>query len=399
MAYAIAPRRQLRSVPLRGPRTQIISCAALLIGMAGCSLVSLKSPERPLSTRDLNARILTRELSSQFAVAIARCAGDIAATEDDEAVLTNTLRWEIAAVAQSRRAATQMSPMLSLLDTWALAAQMRAFMAEGAPGGALFGMHQAAVREVSDNFSDGAETLARGLTVPGEFSEYQSFVERYAREHPLQDLTFARVSVIVSWTREKGLDTTLVDSLGTVPQALADASQRLQIYGDTVPPQVMRETRLALREAGYSQGDLHSSLKQLDERLARLGAVAKSAPDFVRTAVADVRQSLREILDRLDASSRSTTDALAAQRAALYADLRSEREAMVAAVDTQRKALALDAARIADQVVRNSGEQARRLAAEATLLLIGLTVIVLGMPFAAGYILGRARHGRATPPV
>jgi hypothetical protein len=33
------------------------------------------------------------------------------------------------------------------------------------------------------------------------------------------------------------------------------------------------------------------------------------------------------------------------------------------------------------------------------LLLIGLTVIVLALPFAAGYILGRARHGRAAHPV
>ncbi len=367
--------------------------------MAGCSLVSLKSPERPLSTRDLNARILTRELSSQFAADVARCAGNIAVTEDDDAVVNNSLRWEIAAVAQSRRAATQVTPMLSLLDTWALAVQMKAFMAEGAPGGALFGAHQSTVREISGKFADGAETLARGLTAPGEFSEYQEFVGRYAREHPLQDLTFARVSVVVSWSREKGGDTKLVDSLGTVPQALADAAQRLQIYGDTEPGQMMRETQLALREAGYSKGDLQSSLRQLDDRLARLGAIAKSAPDFVRTAVADVRQSLHEILDRLDASSRATTDALAAQRAALYDDLRSEREAMVSAVDTQRKAFALDAARLADQVVRTSGEQARRLAAEVTLLLVGLSVIVLGLPFAAGYFLGRARRGRGTHPV
>ena len=54
-----------------------LGCAAvLLLGAAGCSLISVKSPERPLSVRDLNARILTRELSSQFVAAVARCAGD-----------------------------------------------------------------------------------------------------------------------------------------------------------------------------------------------------------------------------------------------------------------------------------------------------------------------------------
>ena len=52
------------------------------------------------------------------------------------------------------------------------------------------------------------------------------------------------------------------------------------------------------------------------------------------------------------------------------------------------------AARIADQVVKASGEQARRLAREVLLLLSVLAIVVLGLPFAAGYLVGRARAGR-----
>src|SRR3989440_5430528 len=49
------------------------AAAALLLCVAGCSLISLKTPERPLSSRDLNARILTREFSYHFiAVEIGR---------------------------------------------------------------------------------------------------------------------------------------------------------------------------------------------------------------------------------------------------------------------------------------------------------------------------------------
>src|SRR5579864_3470645 len=127
------------------------SCAALLLlaALAGCSLLSFKSPERPLSTRDLNARILTRELSAQFVSAVVRCADGITATDKDPLVLDNTLRWEIAAIGESRRAATRMAPMMSLLDTWTLAVQMEAFTAEGAPGAALFGTHQPAVQAIS----------------------------------------------------------------------------------------------------------------------------------------------------------------------------------------------------------------------------------------------------------
>jgi hypothetical protein len=375
--------------------TRILGCTAGMLALAGCSLVSLKSPERPLSPRDLNTRILTRELSSQFVAAVARCAEEIVAAEDDARVLDNTLRWEIAAAGESRRAALRLAPMMSLLDTWALAEQMKAFVAQGAAGGALFGAHQEAVRAVSDQYAQDAAALALRVIPPRELETYRKFVDEYTRDHPLRDLTFARASVIESWSRARGADTKLVDSLGTIPEAMADATERLQIYGDTAPAQMMRRTELALREAGYSRRDIQTSLRQLDQRLARLTAVAESAPELVRGAEAEVRQSLREVLDRVDASTERTIGALKSERSALFADLQSERAAVVAAVDEQRQALARDAAAIAKQVVQSAGEQARYLAGEVLLLLIALAIVVLGLPFAAGYLVGRARPQRA----
>ncbi len=368
---------------------------ALLLGGAGCSLISLKMPERPLSDRELNARILTRELTAQFQSAVTRCAANIAATEQDQAVLDNALRWEIAAVAASRSAATQLAPMMSLLDTWALAAQMQAFMAAGAPGGALFGAHQEAVRQVSDDFAAGAAALAQRLLSAHDLPRYQAFVEQYAQQHPLVDLTFARASVVEAWSREQGSEAKLIDSMGTIPEAIADSAQRLQIYSDTLPPQLMHETELALRQSGYSRAEVNASLQRLDERFARLADVAQSAPQLVQGAIGDVRRSLREVVDRLDASSRETTAALNEERAALFSNIQSEREAMVAAVDTQRKAFAADATRVADRVVRSAGEEVRRLLAEAVLLIIVLFAVVLGVPFAAGYFVGRAHRERA----
>ena len=370
----------------------------VLVGLSGCSLISIKSPEKPLSAEDLNIRALTRELSAQYIVAVERCGADIAASENDQQVLDNTLRWEIAAIGASRRAATQMAPRLSLLDTWALAEQMKSFVAAGGAGAAAFGTHQDAVRQLSDDYADGAERIGQSLLTPAEFSDYRSFIETYARDYPLKDFTFERASVVVLWSEKKG-DIRLIDAMGTIPQALEDSAQRMQIYGETIPPQVMRETELALRKAGYSNGEVQASLKRLDERLARLGAAAESAPETVRGAVADVRDSVYELLDRLDASSRAATRELATQRVALFDEIRSEREAVVAAVDAQRKALTADAAKVADQVLKRSGEQARLVAGEVVALLILLAVVLLGLPFAAGYYLGRARAGRARSEV
>jgi hypothetical protein len=378
------------------PWPRLLACGVLLLTVAGCSLLTLKSPERPLAPRDLNARILTRELSMQFLAAVSRCADDIAATEHDPQVLDDTLRFEIGAVAESRRAATRMAPLMSLLDTWALAAQLEAFTAPSAPGGALFGAHQAAVRDLAANFADDTQSLAQRLLTPQELATWQVFVAQYVREHPLADLNLARVSVIELWSRTQKGGTPLIDTLGTIPEALADASDRLEIYADTVPPQLMRATQLALRQSGYAQGDVQAALRRLDERLERLTAVAESAPELVHRAEAEVRASLREVLERLEASSRAAGETLHAERTALFADLQGERQEVVAAVDVQRKALAEDAARVSASVVKDAGAQLRDLAAEVLLLLIVLAVVVLGLPFVAGYLVGRAR-GFRTP--
>jgi len=385
-------QRSTQGQTVRGVRRLgLFAGTALLAVLGGCSLISLKTPERPLPPRDLNARILTREASAQFEHSVGQSVDSILESEQDEAVVESALRWQVAAIVSSRSAATQMAPMLSLLDTWALALQMQAFVAEDGAGGALFGTHQAAVRQVVDEYAQSAQSVAGRVLTPAEFDEYQRFVTTYARENPLRNLRFDRPSVVERWSHEKG-GTRLVDTLGTIPEAMEDTAQRLQIYGDTMPIETMRSAQLALRRSGYSRDEVQAAIRELDERLERLTVVAESAPELVHDAEAQVRASVREVLQRLDASSAAATTALRTERIALFAELESQRDAVLKAVDTQRQALTQDAARIGTQLVKDTGAQVRRLTVEVLLLLTLLALVILGLPFAAGYAVGRARH-------
>jgi hypothetical protein len=374
----------------------MVTCI-VVAGMTGCSLVTIKTPERPLSARDLSARVLTRDYSTKFVAAVEKCALDIAASEVDSTVLDSSLRWQIVAVAQSRRAATRTAPLMSLLDTWAFAAQMSAFVAPGGAGSSLFGAHQDDVRAMSAELAAEATGLAQRLLAKREFAEYGKFVETYVREHPLEDLQFVRASVEEQWSRQTGTTRKLADSFGTIPQALEDLGDRLQIYGDTVPSQVAWKGQLLMRESGYSQSDFDSTLRRLDDRFDQLTAAADAAPELTHGLVADFRQSLFQVIDRLNASSMATIGALGVERGALTGDLREERAAVLRSVDAERQAFALDAARITTQVIRETGEQARSLVREAIALITILAVVLLGGPFAIGYLVGRER-GRRTPP-
>ena len=368
------------------PLLRVAALAALMASVASCSLISLKSPEKPLSTRDLNARILTHEYSAHFIAAVEQTADQISAATEDPAARLNALRWKIAALDTSERAASQIAPMMGLLDTWALSVQMHQYLADGA-GRALFAAQQPLAVALAAELAGQAQELARRLTAPDEFDHDQRFIDSYARAHPIESLQFARASIVDLWTHDIGAEVRLVDSLGTVPEALADAGDLLRMYGDAGPSQVLWKAQLAAQESGLSGKELQTALQRLDERIAALSKVAEETPDLVKGLVRDVRM-------RFNASWAEMMGALHTEGSTLSASVSVERQATVEAVDVERAAVAADAARIADQVIREAGEEARRLLREALFVVIAMAVVLLGLPFAAGYFVGRARRSQ-----
>jgi hypothetical protein len=358
---------------------------ALLLSLASCSLVTLKSPEKPLSARDLNARILTHEFAARFIFAVEQTADEIAAGTNDPHIELNTLRWKIAVASASDRAASQMAPMLSLLDTWALAVQMREYL-EGGPGSALFGPQQPKAVKVATDLASEAEDMARSLDPPHEFQRELQFVHGYAIAHPIESLEFARASVVEQWAQETGTTTKLIDTLGTMPEAMAQTGDLMRMYSDTVPTQMLWRAQLAAQKSGISSKDVQTALQRLDERLARLSAMADATPEMVNGVVRDVSK-------RVDRSWAEMLETVRSERVALAAAVSLEREAAMKDVDAERQALAADAARISSQMVSDAGAEIRRLVREALLLMIVLAIVILGLPFTAGYLVGRTRRG------
>ncbi len=371
-----------------------VTALAALLGLAGCSLLSIKSPERPLTPRELNTRIVTRQFVTEFNASIEQCADDIAGGTSELPVKMNALRWKIAATTQSERAALQLAPLMGLIDVWAFTEQMQAFLAPGSGGGTLFGPGQPQANALAQRYAGEARALAQRLLTPAQFTQASGFIAGYVREYPLVDVRFTRVSVVEAWAEHGGADTPLAASLGTIPEALADTSDRMQILGESLPAQGMWRTQLALEESGVSGEDVHSALRRLDERLERLTRTAENSPELMHDAVRDVRRSVFEIVNRLDGSTAETLRTLRAERLALSATLSSERTAVLAAADQERQAIAVDVGRIAQDVVAASAAQARKLAIEVTLLIIVLALAVLGLPFAAGFYVGKARARR-----
>lgn len=346
-------------------------------------MVTIKSPEKPLPTRDLNARILTHEYAAHFISAVDQTADEMAAETQDSQIRLNTLRWKITAAASSQRAASQIVPMMSLLDTWALSTQMAQFLASEA-GRTSFGAEQPRGVTLTADLARDAESMARGLMSKDEFARAQQFVEAYVRDNPMVSLNFARASVIERWVRENGAESKLVESLGTVPESLAEARDLVRMYGDNTPEQILWKAQLFAQQSGVTGQDVQTALKQFDERMAHLSALADQTPNLLSGTVHDVQRRFETSWSQMLGEFRS-------QGLSLSGALGTEREAATRSLNEQRQALTADAERISTELIEKAGLEVRRLVREALVLVIVLAVVLLGLPFAAGYLVGRAR--------
>jgi hypothetical protein len=363
---------------------------AAIVGLQGCSLLSFESPAKPLPRRDLNARMLTREYAEQFRTTVAEAADEIAAQSEDPDIDLSALRWKISATTASRRAATQMAPMMGLLDSWAVSAQMREFLTSGA-GSTLFGEQQAIARAAAESLAQDIISLAQALTSKDEFASYQQFVEEYVREQPFTDIRFARTSVAARWAAKTGQQATLLSTVGTVPEAMSDVADRMRLYGDQIPAESVWQTQLALRQAGYGDVNLQQVMQGIDARLAAISKLAETSPELVHDAIADLRAGIMDVADRFDQSTALLNQSLQQQLATLTASVREERLALTETFDVQRAAITKDAERVATQVTEASWRHVRVMARELAIYWFLSVILVLGLPFVAGYLVGRAR--------
>ena len=366
----------------------LLACFAL----AGCSLLTIKSPEIPLTPREQEARLLTRDYAAHFATTSSHLIDDAARANTDPAIRLQALRLKLGAVTEITRASTGLSPMGSLLDTWAFSLQFRDFLTTGS-GANLLGSAQPEVSRGAAVLGDEADALARKVS-GSDYSRYRTFVSGYAGRNPLQNADMVRPSVLSAWMLEES-DKNPLRAEGTVAQALGDVSDRMRIYSERVPAMSLWQAELALNRAGFDDASYRTAFHNIDAQLERISKLADTSPELAHEAIGELRRSLRESSDRLDASWMQMLRTLRIEREALAANIAAERQGLTEAFDTERARISADAAKMTAEAVDTSWRELRKLVREALLLTILLALVLLGLPFTAGYWVGRRRDGAA----
>ena len=377
-------------LPIRGLGKAMRRIAPLMVGftLSGCSLLTIKSPEIPLTPREQEARLLTRDYAANFANRLTHLMDEARDKESDPAIKVQILRVELGAVTEVTRASTGLSPIGSLLDTWALSIQLRNFLTDG-KGADLMGESQVEVRLASSRLAEEAEELARKIA-GDDFGRYRTLVMNYVERYPLTSPDLERPSVLSAWINDAHEKQPLRE-VGTVAQALGDVADRVRIYSERLPSMGLWKTELALDRAGFDDASYRNTLHNIDAQLERISKLAETSPQLAHEAIEELRNSLRDSSDRLDVSWMKLIRTLSAEREALATNIATERQGVTAAFDSQRALISADVAQMTARIVDTSWREIHRLVREALLLAILFAMVLLGLPFVAGYLVGRRR--------
>ncbi len=381
-----------------------------LVG-SGCKLLTVKMPGEPLSRKDAQIRSQTREFAGVLSATVQQVSDAVEGQVDDPVLKARCVMWKVGCVSGVRKATLRSTPVLALVDTWALCRQMNDFLTRG-PGLELFGNHQASFLTNAHALEVRISGIARNSLATADWQQMNSFVEAYAREYPLQNLSLEREPVAARWEDFQG-SAMVATPAGTTSEALVDFADRLQMIGQQVPEEI--RWRLGLEAAEFERAMARGgvTLDRLDVTLGRIAQVAAESPATISNAVTELRIGFLPVFDRFEKQWGTTletlqrerqilTENIAVERVAVLKAVDEQRAAILQAADQQRESIVKDAQRLSRDIIDQSLGYVHRTVRAVLVFLVILAVVILGLPFAFGYLVGKTmarRSGGERPQV
>ncbi|PML45725.1 chemotaxis protein [Vibrio tasmaniensis] len=374
----------------------------LSIVLSGCSLLEVKldSQTTPLTQQELQARIMTREYAKMFFTRVEDSADLIAQSypADDTLHQSYVLLWKIHAEQGLQQAAYQTSPMSALIDSWVFTAQMNQFYSQG-DGADLFVTDNAV--ETARSLDQEAEKLAKGVLSSSDFKKSKAFVAEFAASNPFKDLTFRSTPAYREWLAYLGKDESqIVQSLGTMPEAMSDASDRLSLMADQTPKLMTWKAELVAMNSSLTGEDLSMTLESLRQTSASMQDFIENNPEYMQTLASIMSTEMQPLLNDLSDKTDQKLAMLTEERVALEKMVTREREALVAMiakerieiagiVTSERELFTQDLDRVSQEVVVLAIDKLMDLIKGVIIYFILFILVVFFAPLGIGYWLGK----------
>jgi len=361
-----------------------------------CSLVKIESEQKPLSVNELNTRLLIQAFAEEALERTEIAADSILKEAEGEIdVQKNTLRWKIQTASALGRISFQTMPRVALVDTWSYMYELREFFTASVADTIFGPWAPIAVTAVAENV-DRVEKIASSVLNKKEYPRYREFVEAYAREHPLRiEDEFRHTPIREAYLEFEELpDSTAVQTVGTLSEVVADATNRLDFSTDVAGKKLGWQTSLFLKEQGLDSVPLEVRLAAVEYELERLADVAVNSPEILSDAIENFRNSVYPMFSELNSQIDRTMVGLAVERRALDKLILRERTALDTLILRERLALSQDAREIADTGIKNAMAEVHGMVKSVLFFGVLGLIIILAVPFYLGYLTGKRSGNR-----
>ncbi|HHG3112361.1 chemotaxis protein [Vibrio parahaemolyticus] len=363
----------------------------LVTTLSGCSLLEVKidSQTVPLTKQELNMRILTREYALQFFAQVEQAADVLQEQYDpnDKVNQSYVLLWKINAEEGLQAAAYQVSPMAALIDTWVFTHQMNQFYATGA-GRDIFATDEA--KQVSAHLANKVDQLAQSLLKKEVYDKTKLFVADFVRQYPFADLSMIRTPAYRAWLEANQIsEEDAVTTLGTMPEALGDVSDRLSLVSEQTPKIMTWKAQLLALNSSASIEKVNAALNSLQVTADSMRDFIDNNPEYMRYLAEQMAVELQPLVDDIDQKTEARLSQLGEERQALEEMVARERQEIALIITHEREKFAQDMDRVSQEVVNLAMTKLIELVKSTIVYFILFIAAIFFAPLGLGYVLGK----------
>nr|WP_253825737.1 chemotaxis protein [Vibrio sp. RE86] len=363
----------------------------LIFSLSGCSLLEVKldSQTTPLTQQELNMRLLTREYTQQFFSQVEQAADTLSASYDkqDKVHQSYLLLWKINAQEGVQQSAYQVSPTAALIDTWVFTEQMNQFFNQGA-GQGLFTSDEA--KFVAATLANDIDGLAKSLLKNNSYASTKVFVSKFAQQHPFDDLSFIRTPAYRSWLEANQIgEDQAVSTLGTMPEALGDVSDRLSLVSEQTPKLMTWKAQLIALNSSISGEQLTQTLQSLQATSESFQDFVENNPEYMEDLARQMAVQLEPLVQEIDVRTSERIEQLSMERQALEAMVARERAEIALIISHEREKFTQDIDKVSQDVVALAIDKLVELIKSTIIYFVLFIIAIFFAPLGLGYMLGK----------
>ncbi|EVU20847.1 putative methyl-accepting chemotaxis protein [Vibrio parahaemolyticus V-223/04] len=334
-------------------------------------------------------RILTREYALQFFAQVEQAADVLQEQYDpnDKVNQSYVLLWKINAEEGLQAAAYQVSPMAALIDTWVFTHQMNQFYATGA-GRDIFATDEA--KQVSAHLANEVDQLAQSLLKKEVYDKTKLFVADFVRQYPFADLSMIRTPAYRAWLEANQIsEEDAVTTLGTMPEALGDVSDRLSLVSEQTPKIMTWKAQLLALNSSASIEKVNAALNSLQVTADSMRDFIDNNPEYMRYLAEQMAVELQPLVDDIDQKTEARLSQLGEERQALEEMVARERQEIALIITHEREKFAQDMDRVSQEVVNLAMTKLIELVKSTIVYFILFIAAIFFAPLGLGYVLGK----------